>query len=270
MKIKRIICILLAFQFAVQAQESKKKPSWTDAMPEREETPGIEVQLEKEEDFGLDRSSLGFDRDELSDTEKANQRPSSQGMTNKIEIQKQLDEERKKNAAQLAKIKKLEAEKLEAERLVAEKLAQEKRAEEEKIAAQKLAEQKKNQEQIAAQKKIEQNNIEQEVSPNEVSKQQPQPKLTPASSYKWKKIKNVAPVYPAKAARKKTEGWVDVEITIDSSGKVTGARVIKAKRNTHVFDNSALKAVKQWKYDPPSKYGIETELRKTIRMIYQL
>ncbi len=293
MKIKTIIAALLVFQFAVHAQESKKKPSWSDAMPERKDNPDIKVEIEKEEDFGLDRSSLGFDRDEFSTPEDNAQDSTSQQITNKIEIQKQLDNERKKNAAQLAKLKKLDAERLaaekerEAQRLARiqqeeqKRLAAQKR-EAERLAAEKLAAkeresqrlariQQEEQEQIAAQKRAEQNNLEKKATATTpIAKQEPQKKQVPTAPYKWKKIKNVAPVYPPRAARKKAEGWVDVEITIDSTGKVTDARVLRTKRNSHIFDNSALKAVKHWSYEPPLNSGIKTELKKTVRLIYQL
>jgi TonB family protein len=261
MKIKTIICVLLAFQLGVHAQEPKKKPSWTDTMPERDDAPGMKMQIEKEDDFGLDRSSLGFDRDELSSTEDTIQESTSQQMTNKIEIKKQLDNERKKNAAQLVKIKKLEAQRLE---------AQKNQVEQEKIAAQKLAEQKQAQEAVAVQKQAEKKEVQPENKQEEITQQGPKVEPVSISTYKWKKIKNVTPVYPPKAARKKAEGWVDVEITIDSTGNVIGARVLNTQRNSHIFDNSALKAVKKWKYDPPSKYGFTTKLSKTIRMVYQL
>ena len=324
MKIKTIIVALLVFQFAVHAQESKKKkPSWSDAMPERKDNPDIKVGIEKEEDFGLDRSSLGFDRDEFSSPEENAQDSTSQQITNKIEIQKQLDNERKKNAAQLAKLKKLEAERLaseklaakkreaerlaaekereaqrlariqqeeqkrlaaqkrEAERLAAEKLAAKEREsqrlariqqeDQEQIAAQQREQQKQLQEQIAEQKRAKQNNLENKATATTpIAKQEPQKKQVPTAPYKWKKIKNVAPVYPPRAARKKTEGWVEVEITIDSMGKVTDARVLRTKKNSHVFNNSALKAVKQWSYEPPINFGIKTELKKTVRLVYKL
>ncbi len=279
MKIKTIICVLLAFQLSVHAQEPKKKPSWTDSMPERDDAPDMKMQIEDdddEDDFGLDRNSLGFDRDELSSTEDTSsaegttQKSTSPKMTNKIEIQKQLDNERKKNAAQQAKIKKLEAEKLEAE-----KLAQKNQVEQEKITAQylvekELKEQKQIQEKITSQKLAEQDKIQQEKKPTEVTQQKPKNIQFSNSAYKWKKTKSVAPIYPSKASRKKIEGWVDVEITVDSTGKVVDAKVLRSKRNARIFDKSALKAVKQWKYEPPSKFGINSKLSKTIRVVYKL
>ncbi len=283
MKNKTIIGALLVFQFATHAQESKKKPSWTDALPERKDNPRLKVQIEKEDDFGLDRRSLDFDRDESFTTQNTIQKPTSQQITNKIEIQKKLDNERNKKAAQLAKLKKLEVERLasekrEAERLAAEKLAVKEREaqrlariqqeEQERIAAQQ---QKQLQEQIAEQKRVEQNNLGNEAATTiTIAKQEPQKKQVSTAPYKWKKIKNVAPVYPSRAARKKVEGWVDVEITINSMGNVTGAKVLRTKKNSHIFDNSALKAVRQWSYKPPLDSGIKTELRKTVRLVYQL
>lgn len=264
MKIKSIFCILLVFQCVVQAKETKKKPSWSEAMPERESSPSINVQIEKDNDFGLDRNSLGFDRGTMSDTDDSRESKPQQ-MTNKIEIQKQLDNERKKNAAQQLKIKKLEAEKQAALELAEQKQMelqrQERREQIEKQKVQTIVNQEQTEEKKQPVKKLEnQKQNKTLVKVDSVKK----------NKYKWKKIKNVNPIYPSKAVRKKQEGWVDIEVIIDARGKVVESRILQTKRNIHVFDKSALKAVRQWKFDPPSNYGIKNNLIKDFRLVYQL
>jgi len=307
MNFKIVICLSLVSFFAVYAQDSKKKPSWTETMPERKDTPAMKMQIDKDDDFGMDRSTLGFGRDELSSRDgETNQKPSEHQLTNKIEIQKKLDVERKKNAAQLAKIERLEAEKIELQKLAkqkqeAQKLAAQSQEEQDEIAAQKLAAQsQEEQDEIAAQKLAAQSQEEQdEIAAQELAKQRQEEqdeiaaqKLSLQSQdnqeevkaqsqdvkkesfakieYSWKKIKNAAPVYPAKAERANKEGWVDIEITIDINGNVVDSRVVKSSKNTRIFDKSALKAVRKWKYDPPTNYGVKEQISRTVRMRYEL
>ena len=275
MNFKIVICLSLVSFFAVYAQDSKKKPSWTETMPERKDTPAMKMQIDKDDDFGMDRSTLGFGRDELSSRDgETNQKPSEHQLTNKIEIQKKLDVERKKNAAQLAKIERLEAEKIELQKLAkqkqeAQKLAAQSQEEQDEIAAQELAKQRQEeQDEIAAQKLSlqSQDNQEEVKAQSQDVKKESFAKI----EYSWKKIKNAAPVYPAKAERANKEGWVDIEITIDINGNVVDSRVVKSSKNTRIFDKSALKAVRKWKYDPPTNYGVKEQISRTVRMRYEL
>jgi len=59
----------------------------------------------------------------------------------------------------------------------------------------------------------------------------------------------VAPAYPRRALRRGLEGWVIVEFTVDSTGKVVQPVVIESEPN-NVFDNAAIKAVLRFKYKP--------------------
>lgn len=64
-------------------------------------------------------------------------------------------------------------------------------------------------------------------------------------------IKRVEPAYPAEAARAGTTGFVEVEYTVDATGKVASVSVINAKP-ARTFESAAVKAVKQWKFAPGS------------------
>jgi protein TonB len=59
----------------------------------------------------------------------------------------------------------------------------------------------------------------------------------------------IDPVYPRKAARAGTEGWVKVEFTITGRGDVVDAVVVDS-RPRRIFDDSALKAIKKWQFKP--------------------
>ncbi len=65
-------------------------------------------------------------------------------------------------------------------------------------------------------------------------------------------IKITQPKYPPEAFVKKIEGTVEVEILIDSTGRVAKARVV---RSIPALDNAAVETVKQWVFSPAIKGG---------------
>lgn len=64
-----------------------------------------------------------------------------------------------------------------------------------------------------------------------------------------KPVKRVEPTYPPDAARAGTTGFVDVEFTVDASGKVASVSVVDAKPS-RTFESAAVRAVKQWRFEP--------------------
>ncbi len=69
-----------------------------------------------------------------------------------------------------------------------------------------------------------------------------------------KRIKTVAPAYPASANSRGLSGWADVAFTVDESGNVTNARIANAEPK-NIFDAAALAAVEQWRFEPPMRDG---------------
>ncbi|GAB3030790.1 MULTISPECIES: energy transducer TonB [Oleiagrimonas] len=67
-------------------------------------------------------------------------------------------------------------------------------------------------------------------------------------------VSSVNPRYPSVAFRRRQEGWVDVQFTVDASGNVKNATVLDAKPR-HVFDRAAISAVERWKYRPALNNG---------------
>jgi protein TonB len=65
-------------------------------------------------------------------------------------------------------------------------------------------------------------------------------------------IKNVKPQYPQDAFIKKIEGTVEIEITIDTTGRVVNARII---HSIPLLDAAAVATVKQWVFSPAMKGG---------------
>lgn len=64
----------------------------------------------------------------------------------------------------------------------------------------------------------------------------------------------VPPQYPERAQQRGIEGRVMVEFTISKSGSVKNPKVIHYEPSK-IFNNSALKAVSQWKYNPKIQNG---------------
>ncbi|MBW2287405.1 MAG: energy transducer TonB [Deltaproteobacteria bacterium] len=77
----------------------------------------------------------------------------------------------------------------------------------------------------------------------------------------------VDPQYPPKARQRRIEGYVDIEFTISPAGTVQNAKVIGASPPS-VFDQSALRAVRRWRYNPKVvdgsavvRHGVKVRLR---------
>lgn len=71
--------------------------------------------------------------------------------------------------------------------------------------------------------------------------------IAPAHAFELKPIKRVEPTYPPEAARSGTTGFVEVEFTVDATGKVASVSVVNAKP-ARTFETAAVKAVKQWQF----------------------
>jgi TonB family protein len=76
-----------------------------------------------------------------------------------------------------------------------------------------------------------------------------------------KKIKDVAPVYPAIAQSAHVTGAVTIEATIGPDGKVIDAKVV---RSIPLLDQAALDAVRQWEYLPTMLNGVPVPVLVTV------
>ena len=71
-------------------------------------------------------------------------------------------------------------------------------------------------------------------------------------------IVRVQPQYPLRASERGIEGWVEVEFTISKLGTVKDPSVINSHPSS-IFDRSALKAIRKWKYNPKIEDGEPVE-----------
>jgi len=68
----------------------------------------------------------------------------------------------------------------------------------------------------------------------------------------------IEPDYPMKARQRGIEGWVVVRFTITPAGTIKDAAVVQAQP-PNVFDESAVRAVSRWKYNPKIENGVAVE-----------
>jgi TonB family protein len=81
------------------------------------------------------------------------------------------------------------------------------------------------------------------------------------------KVVNVPPTYPAEALSAGVQGVVAIEATIDETGSVTEARVLKSVPE---LDDAALEAVRQWKYTPTLMNGAAVPVIMTVTINFTL
>lgn len=67
--------------------------------------------------------------------------------------------------------------------------------------------------------------------------------------YEFKPVVRVAPLYPKAAAESRTEGYVIIDFRIGTAGQVVNPKIVESYP-PGVFDRTALKAVRKWRYKP--------------------
>jgi protein TonB len=77
----------------------------------------------------------------------------------------------------------------------------------------------------------------------------------------------VEPDYPEIAVRAQIEGTVILEATVDQSGVVKDARVLRSRG---VLDEAAVQAVEQWRYEPLLFNGKPTPFVLTVTVTFSL
>ena len=86
---------------------------------------------------------------------------------------------------------------------------------------------------------------------------------------KPKYLRNPAPVYPESARRRGEEGLVVLVADVDTSGKVTELS-IKQASGFRALDDSALRTVRRWRFEPASLGGVRLRSRVEVPVRFQL
>ena len=83
-------------------------------------------------------------------------------------------------------------------------------------------------------------------------------------------LREVRPNYTADAMRAKVQGTVWVEAVVLSDGTVGEARVVRSLDSTFGLDDEALKAAKQWRFAPGTRFGQAVAVLVTIELTFTL
>jgi protein TonB len=75
----------------------------------------------------------------------------------------------------------------------------------------------------------------------------------------------VPPEYPQSAREHGIGGWVDVQFTVQADGALNEVTVVGAQP-AGVFEQSALDAVRHWRYQPMVKEGAPVPQRARVRV----
>jgi TonB family protein len=88
------------------------------------------------------------------------------------------------------------------------------------------------------------------------------------SAASLKRIKMTAPQYPESARKRGIEGWVELAFTVMPNGSVDDVEVRNASP-ADVFDDAAIRAVRQWKFEPVVRAGEKIQQRAMIRLKFE-
>jgi TonB family protein len=91
--------------------------------------------------------------------------------------------------------------------------------------------------------------------------------LVVSSEQRPKLVEKVAPQYPEDALKEGIQGKVVIEATTDKEGKVVDAKVIDGHP---LLNKAALKALKQWEYEPYIIKGEKKAVKFTVVMNFRL
>ena len=105
------------------------------------------------------------------------------------------------------------------------------------------------------------------ASQNDTAAQAPKQLSVSAKIMSGNLLNKAVPVYPPDAKKAKIEGAVVLSAIISRDGNVEKLRVLSGPR---LLQQSALDAVRQWKYKPYLLNGDPVEVRTTIHIIYNL
>lgn len=85
------------------------------------------------------------------------------------------------------------------------------------------------------------------------------------SAASLKRVRMVSPAYPDAARKRGIEGWVELAFTVQTNGTVDAVEVRNASP-ADVFDDAAIRAVRQWRFEPVERNGQRIEQRAMVRL----
>ena len=83
-------------------------------------------------------------------------------------------------------------------------------------------------------------------------------------------LKEVKPQYTADAMRAKVQGTVLLECVVLPDGSVGSVEVVRSLDSTFGLDQEAIKAAKQWRFRPGTRFGEPVAVLVTIELTFTL
>jgi TonB family protein len=83
-------------------------------------------------------------------------------------------------------------------------------------------------------------------------------------------VKEMKPNYTRDAMDARIEGVVEMQAVVETSGKVGQVRVVRSLDKEHGLDEEAVKALKQWTFNPGKKNGEVVPVLVNIEMSFAL
>jgi periplasmic protein TonB len=82
-------------------------------------------------------------------------------------------------------------------------------------------------------------------------------------------LRNPPPIYPAEAKRNRQQGVALFRVMVSSAGQAESVRLIKSSGH-RILDNSALDAVRKWKFHPASIGGVKVSSTVKVPVRFRL
>ncbi len=83
------------------------------------------------------------------------------------------------------------------------------------------------------------------------------------------RVNYVGPEYPRTARRRNVTGAVELMFTVSISGEVSNVEVLRSEPGD-TFDEAAMTAVQQWRFEPVIENGSPVEKRSAVRLAFDL
>ena len=83
-------------------------------------------------------------------------------------------------------------------------------------------------------------------------------------------LREVKPAYTAEAMRAKVQGLVLLECVVMPDGTIGRVEVVKSLDGTFGLDQEAIKAARQWRFAPGTRFGEPVAVLVTIELQFTL
>jgi TonB family protein len=85
-----------------------------------------------------------------------------------------------------------------------------------------------------------------------------------------KLLKEVKPLYTAAAMQARIQGAISLDAVVREDGTVSEVHVTKSLDKRHGLDDEAVKAMKQWQFEPGTKDNKPVPVRLEVQMTFAL